>query len=127
MSGRPWKPGQSGNPTGHRPNVTKTFRVWLQGVIKGDAGSEGTRMLAYLDRLDKIALNGEPRDSIAAIKFMVERAYGLPKESIELTAKLTDEQRLMQARKLAIETLRQLKEPTKELAAGEPGDGETEP
>jgi hypothetical protein len=68
----PWKPGQSGNPSG-RPKVAKEFRERCQEFMN----EEG------FDRLIKVARSAVDDDRFRAIRLITEYAYGKPIQAIE--------------------------------------------
>jgi len=68
--GRPFQPGQSGNPGGRTKKLEElTIRI-------------SAMRDKHLSRLEYIADQGEHRDSIAAIKLLWAYAYGNPAQSI---------------------------------------------
>jgi len=63
-------PGQSGNPSGRAKKLADL-------AVKITALDD-----AHRERLEFIAAQGEPKDSIAAIKLLWAYAYGAPSQSI---------------------------------------------
>lgn len=98
--GRPFVKGQITNPGGRARGADRQFREWLK-----ESHDDKTRFQVMLDRLDSIIRTGEDKDALAAIKFVMERGFGMPKAHVELSAGLTDEQRAEELRILATETL----------------------
>lgn len=84
-AGKPWKPGQSGNPGGRKRGIEKMFQE-LIGKLEFD---DRKGFEALIARLAKIAFTGADRDSVAAIKLMFERALGHPAQEVELTGDVT--------------------------------------
>jgi hypothetical protein len=68
--GRPFQPGQSGNPGGKPKKLAEL-------AIKISAMDE-----AHRARLEEIAASGDHRDSIAAIKLLWSYAHGLPRQVV---------------------------------------------
>jgi len=85
-----FKPGKSGNPGGRTKEQRDRERA-LSDAIRGLAGPNCD---AYVDRLHAIALKGEDKESIAAIKVLFDRAVGKLRESIDLTTQpeMTEEE-----------------------------------
>lgn len=81
MPGKPFQPGQSGNPGGRKRGIERVFQDAI-AQLKSDSGAAGFQVL--IDRLTEIALKGDHKDSIAAIKLLVERAAGAPKATVVL-------------------------------------------
>ncbi len=81
-----WKPGQSGNPGGRARGVERLFQdelARLAGVDNTEDRFAGLKSL--IERARYIAMEGEHKDANVAIKFLVERAAGLPKQVIAVT------------------------------------------
>jgi hypothetical protein len=72
--GKPFKPGQSGNPGG-RPAVAKEFRARCRDFMQ----AHGWR------QLEAIACDRKDRDKYRALELIAAYAYGKPKQGIELT------------------------------------------
>lgn len=85
-----FKPGQSGNPGGSTRGVERMFREELAklAVRDGKATDPDDKLAgirALVARAWDVAWNGADKDSIAAVKFLTERAAGMPKQQIALT------------------------------------------
>ena len=72
--GRPFEPGQSGNPGG-RPKVAKEFKEKCRDFMS-DEGWE---------KLKSIAINGKKKDQFRALELIAAYAYGKPKQGVELS------------------------------------------
>lgn len=71
-------------------------------------------------------MNAEPKDAVPAAKFLHERAYGVPKQELELSGEVsTSDQGAVDWTTVPIERRRQLLEAALELGALG-GDGTTE-
>ena len=70
----PWKPGQSGNPSG-RPKVAQEFRARCREFMEAD----GWEKLAVL------ATDRRSKDHMKALELICGYAYGKPKQGLELT------------------------------------------
>jgi hypothetical protein len=68
--GRPFEPGQSGNPGG-RAKKSEALSVKISEMDD-----------AHRARLEDIAANGEHRDSIQAIRLLWSYAHGLPRQVV---------------------------------------------
>lgn len=73
--------GQSGNPGGRGKGIERQFREWLAETTKDGK----VRLDAFLVRLEDIALHGEGHQAISAMKLAFERAYGHPKQNVDMT------------------------------------------
>jgi len=80
---KPWKKGQSGNPAG-RPKKLPELRELLANVL-GDEKDGKTAAEAILMALRAKATKGDVR----AAELLLDRAYGKPKQDIEMAANLT--------------------------------------
>ena len=78
-----WKKGQSGNPAG-RPKKLPELRELLANVL-GDEKDGKTAAEAILMALRAKATKGDVR----AAELLLDRAYGKPKQDIEMSANLT--------------------------------------
>ena len=72
--GRPFQPGQSGNPSG-RPAVAKEFRERCREFME----SEGWTSLISM------AQNPKDRDRYRALDLLAAYAYGKPKQGLEVS------------------------------------------
>lgn len=89
--------GQSGNPGGRPKGVERSFRdeIAAARVIDPELG-EVDGWTAARQRLIRIMRTGEDKDAIAAIKLLYERAYGRPKEQVDMTVSdVTEDHRRM--------------------------------
>lgn len=82
---RGWPKGVSGNPGGSTRGVERMFREELCRLAGADPSDKLAGVRALVARAWKIAQNGEDKDALAAIKFLTERAVGLPKQHLELS------------------------------------------
>lgn len=94
--GRPFKPGESGNPGGRQKGVERMFRdmvaqsrckhTFVEIVdgqeVKREIEVDGWEMARI--RLMQIIQFGDDRESLAAIKFAHERAFGMAKQTVTL-------------------------------------------
>jgi hypothetical protein len=78
-----WKKGQSGNPAG-RPKKLPELRELLANVL-GDSKDGKTAAEAILMALRTKAVRGDVR----AAELLLDRAYGKPKQDIDIEANLT--------------------------------------
>lgn len=78
-----WKKGQSGNPAG-RPKKLPELRELLANVL-GDSKDGKTAAEAILMALRTKAIRGDVR----AAELLLDRAYGKPKQDIDVEANLT--------------------------------------
>jgi hypothetical protein len=77
--GRPFEPGQSGNPGGRAKRTQEELD--LIEACKG-------KSTAALGVIEQIMLNGESeRNRLAAAQYIVDRAYGKAVQQTELTGK----------------------------------------
>jgi hypothetical protein len=93
--GRPFKPGQSGNPDGRARGVERIVRETIANMRENvgkiderDGWETLTRLLYRIATQDGY----EAKDKIAATKLLFERGWGTPKAEIEVTATVTSEQ-----------------------------------
>lgn len=85
---RPYQPGQSGNPGGRRPSLTKTVHS-----IVGHDGSklvQGLVAIAFGTPADQKAIFGKPlkvsvRDRKDAIEILLDRGWGKALQAHEVT------------------------------------------
>ena len=80
-----FKPGVSGNPAG-RSSEKRKREEDLAEVIGGLIGPDGAKAAK---RLYEIAMKGEHKDSIAAIKVLFERWAGKAPEFLHVEGKVT--------------------------------------
>lgn len=79
--GRPFQKGQTGNPSG-RPKKTQE-EIDLVAFCKA-------KTPAALEVIEKIMIEGtNERNRLAAAQAIIERAYGKPKETVEMDAQLS--------------------------------------
>ena len=79
--GKPFLPGQSGNPNG-RPRkgetVTDALRAYASAKWKGKPAKK-----ALAERLWTLAMENDDAVGIAALRYIYDRLDGRPKESVE--------------------------------------------
>ena len=82
MAGNPnWTKGKSGNPKG-RPKKEQSFTRLLDELgAKKRPGAKATRDGELAERLWNMAIEGD----MAALKYLIDRRFGRPKESHEIT------------------------------------------
>ena len=81
-SGRPFKPGQSGNPAG-RPKKAQCIPDALREIMaQQDPETRRTRFLNIMERIVRSAEKGEDW----AVKFVAERTEGKVSDRVEVTA-----------------------------------------
>lgn len=80
-----FKPGQSGNPGGSTRGVERMFREELAALAGTDPADKLSGVRALVKRAWQIAQEGEDKDSLTAIKFLTERAVGMPKQQLEIS------------------------------------------
>jgi len=93
-----WKPGQSGNPAGRPKGVEGRVREVLESrSYAANDGKSYTGVEAVIHLLLDIAFNpGEQaKDRISAAEKVVDRGYGKPKESLEVSGGMTPEQQAL--------------------------------
>jgi hypothetical protein len=78
--GRPFAPGQSGNPTG-RPKAARE----LAELVRKLATRDGEERNALVERLMEIALHGKPGSmvTVRALEVLLERGYGKAPVTVE--------------------------------------------
>ena len=84
--GRPWQKGQSGNPAGRTPNAPA-----LAALTREKAGGADGPVL--VEKLFTLIQHSDPRVSLEAVKFAVERGWGKavdPVVRIDATSALRD-------------------------------------
>jgi hypothetical protein len=81
--GRPFEPGQSGNPGGRpkRKPITEMLTLELEKLAARSSQAKGQKIV---ERLVSIALNGKRTDSIAAIRLIMSYTDGLPVQAVEV-------------------------------------------
>ena len=94
--GRPFQPGQSGNPKGRPPRGTSIAECIRS--LGGDGGAP------YIERLHAIALGEDVRHAMTAISLLLDRGYGKTPQDVALN-ELPDP-RLMSDAELEAELLR---------------------
>ncbi len=89
-----WTKGTSGNPGGRFKGLERIFRDELNAVRERyeTHAADGTATEEMLDgyraafrRLWTIAMKGEDKDSLAALKLLFERTHGLPSQKVTIT------------------------------------------
>jgi len=90
-----FKPGQSGNPGGRAKGLERIFREELKAIRHASTTATAENpdaAVEYLDgyraafrRLWNIAMLGEDKDSLVALKLLFERTFGMPKQKISIT------------------------------------------
>ncbi len=79
--GRPWKPGESGNPAGRPPNPESITNLMREvGNMIGPDGR--TRKEALVEKLWKLAEGGNMR----AAEYLIDRQEGKPRERHDINA-----------------------------------------
>lgn len=126
-----FKPGVSGNPSGSTRGVERMFREELAKLAAQDGrASDPDDKLAGIRALVKrawdIAWKGADKDSIAALKFLTERAAGMPKQQIALTDDPPPEREIDWAQVPLEERRELLRALAKIDALQQPRDGATE-
>lgn len=81
--GRPFEPGQSGNPGGRpkRKPITEMLTAELETLAARSSQTKGQKIVA---RLVAIALQGKRSDSVAALRLILAYTEGLPVQPIDL-------------------------------------------
>lgn len=89
-----WPKGVSGNPNGRTRGLERIFQEELRAVreafitAKANGEPDAEEILdgyrAVFRRLWTIAMKGEDKDSLVALKIVLERAHGLPKQTVAL-------------------------------------------
>lgn len=81
--GRPFQPGQSGNPLGRpkRKPVTELLTAELEKIA---GRSDMTKAQKLVERLLSIALQGKRSESVAAMRLIMVYVDGLPAQQIDL-------------------------------------------
>lgn len=87
--GRPWPKGVSGNPGGSTRSLEKRLRDELKAVRQvtyspNGIPTETDGYSALFNRMWHIAMEGEHKDSLVAIKLIYERTHGMPKQKLVL-------------------------------------------
>lgn len=79
----PFKPGQSGNPTG-RPKRKPVTEALLAELAK-DHGRKGqSKLEAMVARLVKTVISGKAREAVEAAKLIMAYTDGLPVQMVEV-------------------------------------------
>lgn len=74
--GKPFEPGQSGNPSG-RPKEFGDFRKWAR-----DVGVENAKAV-----LLRVMTKGNDKDAVAAARVILAYALGQPTQAVELATR----------------------------------------
>jgi hypothetical protein len=86
--GRPWLPGQSGNPSGRPPKghtLADKLRAKLDELSKLKGGSDGRTVGDdVIDAAIKLALSGEPH-AVRAVELILDRIDGKVSIPIEVS------------------------------------------
>jgi Family of unknown function (DUF5681) len=77
---KPWKPGESGNPSG-RPKAAHGLRAALQARF----GDDGEVLIDRLDRLAKLQGTRDRHVALAANELLLNYLAGKPTQRIEQT------------------------------------------
>lgn len=130
---KPWPKGVSGNPGGRMKGIERQLREEIAKMThafttgQDEHGNPVTVDVcgppALARRLWQIAMGGEDRDSIAAIKLLYERMYGMPKQKLPVDDAGDDEDDESDLEGLTNEELRILAK-VRASAAPEPVDGD---
>jgi hypothetical protein len=92
----PFAKGQSGNPAG-RPRKGKTFTETLHKYLnkKGEDGRKNHDALC--ETLINLALNGDDKTQIPAIKYIMDRIDGKPAQTVDaqITGNIIDYDKIM--------------------------------
>ena len=119
----PWKPGQSGNPSG-RPRGTRDLAGYVLETT--DGGKELVDALVSLARgiMSNVAVQGgsrprkdqqvRPADQLKTIEMLLERGFGRSPQQIDIAHSVTDRP----LAHLSDETLRLLVESARQLEEG---------
>jgi hypothetical protein len=81
--GRPFSPGQSGNPGG-RPRTRHLTELLSAELAKPSGKSGQTREQRLVERLVSIALTGKRSESIRAMQLIFAYRDGLPTQPVEI-------------------------------------------
>jgi hypothetical protein len=101
---KPWKPGQSGNPSG-RPKRDSITSALLRQLEQQNADSE-TIADSIAAVLVKRALSGDVR----AIREIADRTEGKPRQQIKVEAEVMDSGDRLDLSKVSDDQLRQVQE-----------------
>ena len=119
----PWKPGQSGNPSG-RPRGTRDLAGYVLETT--DGGKELVDALVSLARgiMSNVAVQGgsrprkdqqvRPADQLEAIEMLLDRGFGRSPQQLDIAHSVTDRP----LAHLSDETLRLLVESARQLEEG---------
>ena len=127
----PWKPGQSGNPTG-RPRGTRDLAGYV--LESTDAGRELIDALVCLARgvLPNVAMpegsrsrkdqQVRPADQLKAIEMLLDRGFGRSPQQLDIAHSVSDrplEHLSDETLRLLVENARQLKEGSRVVVDGD--------
>ena len=127
----PWKPGQSGNPTG-MPRGTRDLAGYV--LESTDAGRELIDALVCLARgvLPNVAMpegsrsrkdqQVRPADQLKAIEMLLDRGFGRSPQQLDVAHNVTDrplEHLSDETLRLLVENARQLKEGSRAVVDGD--------
>lgn len=79
--GRPFPPGQSGNPGGRKKEI-EGLAIAIRTELERNA-KEGGVNEAVLKALEIMRTAEEPKDQLAALKVLLEYGYGKPSQEIQ--------------------------------------------
>jgi hypothetical protein len=79
----PFKPGQSGNPTG-RPKRKPVTEALLAELAKDHGKGGQTKLDAMVARLVRTVISGKPREAVEAAKLIMAYTDGLPMQVVEV-------------------------------------------
>lgn len=89
--GRPFQPGQSGNPGG-RPKTRHLTEILGAELDKPASKNGQTRAQRMMERLVTIAITGKRNEAISAMKLILAYREGLPVQPIDIEIRRVAEQ-----------------------------------